>query len=60
MKHDVLVPLDDLLEVVLVSAVAGEGVGEEQSTKGVTALISTVRVHLSSRVVGLCEERVRE
>jgi len=44
--HDV-VPFDGLDEVT------GEGLGEQEGTEGVTTLISTVRVELSSRVGGV-------
>ena len=48
--RDLLVPLDDLLVVVLV--VTAPSVRVDETTEGVSAEISTMRVHLSSRVVG--------
>jgi hypothetical protein len=47
--HEV-VPLDDLDEIVLVAVALGEGVGEHEASERITALVITVRVHLSSSV----------
>lgn len=51
-KQDVLVPLDDLLEGVVVAAIAGEGIGENQATERIATLVSAVGIHLTTVIVG--------
>lgn len=51
-SHEV-VPFDDLLECVVISAVGWEGIGVEESSEGISSLISTMRVHLASSVIRL-------
>jgi hypothetical protein len=46
------VPLNDLLEGVVVTAIAREGVRKQQSTERISTTIGTMGIHFSSIVVG--------
>jgi hypothetical protein len=50
-SHEV-VPFNYLLEVVGITGIRREGVREEETSEWVTTSISTMRVHLSSRIIG--------
>lgn len=50
--HEV-VPFDNLLECFVVSSVGWEGVGEDETSEGISSLISTMRVHLASTIIRL-------
>jgi hypothetical protein len=55
--HEV-VPFDNLLERILLAAIAGEGIAEHQTTKWVSSLIGTVGIEFTSRITCLDVDEV--